>query len=111
MLENATEEQINDVMEVMEESGVHVHRTTGAMQTILAAVGPTAGKQLQRAVQSGKLSAKDVAELTFAAIEAGRFYIITHPAIMPTVHLRHEDIEQQRNPIDPLSLKPEVKGE
>ena len=70
-----------------------------------------AGKQLQRAVQSGKLSAKDVAELTFAAIEAGRFYIITHPAIMPTVHLRHEDIEQQRNPTDPLSLKPEVKGE
>jgi NAD(P)-dependent dehydrogenase (short-subunit alcohol dehydrogenase family) len=70
-----------------------------------------AGKQLQRAVQSGKLSAKDVAELTFAAIEAGRFYIITHPAIMPTVRLRHEDIEQQRNPTDPLSLKPEVKGE
>ena len=70
-----------------------------------------AGKQLQRAVQSGKLSAKDVAELTFAAIEAGRFYIITHPAIMPTVHLRNEDIEQQRNPTDPLSLKPEVKGE
>jgi NAD(P)-dependent dehydrogenase (short-subunit alcohol dehydrogenase family) len=70
-----------------------------------------AGKQLQRAVQSGKLSAKDVAELTFAAIEAGRFYIITHPAIMPTVHLRNEDIEQQRNPTDPLSLKPEVKSE
>ncbi|MGF6722392.1 NAD(P)-dependent dehydrogenase (short-subunit alcohol dehydrogenase family) [Paraburkholderia sp. GAS41] len=69
-----------------------------------------AGKQLQRAVQSGKLSAQDVAELTFAAIEAGRFYIVTHPAIMPTVHLRHEDIEQQRNPTDPLSLKPEVKG-
>ena len=70
-----------------------------------------AGKQLQRAVQSGKLSAKDVAELTFAAIEAGRFYIITHPAIMPTVHLRNEDIEQQRNPTDPLSLKPEIKSE
>jgi NAD(P)-dependent dehydrogenase (short-subunit alcohol dehydrogenase family) len=70
-----------------------------------------AGKQLQRAAQSGKLSATDVAELTFAAIEAGRFYIISHPAIMPTVHLRHEDIEQRRNPTDPLSLKPEVKGE
>jgi NAD(P)-dependent dehydrogenase (short-subunit alcohol dehydrogenase family) len=70
-----------------------------------------AGKQLQRAVQSGKLSAKDVAEMTFAAIEAGRFYIITHAAILPTVHLRHEDIEQLRNPTDPLSLKPEVKGQ
>jgi hypothetical protein len=30
---------------------------------------------------------------------------------MPTVRLRHEDIEQQRNPTDPLSLKPEVKGD
>ncbi|HEV3425115.1 MAG TPA: SDR family oxidoreductase [Paraburkholderia sp.] len=70
-----------------------------------------AGKQLQRAVQSGKLGATDVAELTFEAIEAGRFYIITHPAIMATVRMRHEDIEQQRNPTDPMSLKPEVKGE
>ncbi|HEY1996757.1 SDR family oxidoreductase [Paraburkholderia sp.] len=70
-----------------------------------------AGKQLQRAVQSGKLGASDVAELTFEAIEAGRFYVITHPTIMPTVHLRHEDIEQGRNPTDPLSLKPEVKAD
>ncbi|PRY06210.1 SDR family oxidoreductase [Paraburkholderia sp. BL25I1N1] len=77
--------------------------------------GPTrsqiaAGKQLQRAVQSGKLSAGDVADLTFEAIAARRFYIVTHPAIMATVKLRHEDIEQLRNPIDPMSLKPEVKN-
>src|SRR5580658_1633986 len=46
MLEDATEEQIVAVIEVMEEAGVHVHRTTGEMQTILAAVGPTAGLDL-----------------------------------------------------------------
>ncbi|WP_341312197.1 SDR family oxidoreductase [Paraburkholderia sp. IMGN_8] len=67
-----------------------------------------AGKQLQRAVQSGKLTAADVAALTFEAIKTRRFYIVTHPGIMETVKLRHEDIEQQRNPTDPLSLKPEV---
>ena len=77
--------------------------------------GPTrsqiaAGKQLQRAVQSGKLSADDVADITFEAIAARRFYIITHPGIMATVKLRHEDIEQLRNPTDPMSLKPEVKN-
>lgn len=77
--------------------------------------GPTrsqiaAGKQLQRAVQSGKLSAADVAEITFEAIAARRFYIVTHPGIMATVKLRHEDIEQLRNPTDPMSLKPEVKN-
>jgi 3-deoxy-7-phosphoheptulonate synthase len=48
MLETATEEQIVAVIEVMEESGVHVHRTTGEMQTILAAVGPTAGLDLSK---------------------------------------------------------------
>ncbi|CAB3779676.1 hypothetical protein LMG28614_00901 [Paraburkholderia ultramafica] len=69
-----------------------------------------AGKQLQRAVQSGKLSAADVADITFEAIAARRFYIVTHPAIMATVKLRHEDIEQWRNPTDPMSLKPEVKN-
>ena len=46
MQEKATEEQIFAVIEVMEESGVHVHRTTGATQTILAGVGPTAGLDL-----------------------------------------------------------------
>ena len=69
-----------------------------------------AGKQLQRAVQSGKLTAGDVAEITFEAIAARRFYIVTHPGIMATVKLRHEDIEQLRNPTDPMSLKPEVKN-
>jgi 3-deoxy-7-phosphoheptulonate synthase len=48
MLETATEEQIVAVIEVMEEAGVHVHRTTGEMQTILAAVGPTAGLDLSK---------------------------------------------------------------
>ena len=40
--ETATEEQIDYVIEAMVEEGVEVHRTTGATQTILAAVGPTA---------------------------------------------------------------------
>ena len=48
MQENATEEQIDAVIGVMLESGVNVHRTTGAMQTILAAVGPTAGLDLSK---------------------------------------------------------------
>lgn len=69
----------------------------------------TAGKQLHRAVQSGKLSAADVADLTFDAIRERRFYIVTHPPIMETVRLRHEDIEQLRDPTDPMSLKPDVK--
>ncbi|HET7104479.1 MAG TPA: 3-deoxy-7-phosphoheptulonate synthase [Terracidiphilus sp.] len=48
MQENATEEQIDAVIDVMIESGVEVHRTTGAMQTILAGVGPTASLDLSK---------------------------------------------------------------
>ncbi len=46
MQESATEEQIDNVIEVMTEAGVGVHRTTGQTQTILAGVGPTASVDL-----------------------------------------------------------------
>jgi 3-deoxy-7-phosphoheptulonate synthase len=42
MQERATEDQIDAVIDALVEGGVNVHRTTGASQTILAAVGPTA---------------------------------------------------------------------
>jgi 3-deoxy-7-phosphoheptulonate synthase len=48
MQEKATEEQIDAVIEAMEEAGVDVHRTTGATQTILAAVGSTASLDLSK---------------------------------------------------------------
>ena len=48
MLEKATEEQIDAVIDAMVEAGVGVHRTTGAMQTILAGVGPTANVDLNK---------------------------------------------------------------
>ncbi len=48
MQEKATEEQIDAVIDQMVEAGVNVHRTTGASQTILAGVGPTAGVDLRK---------------------------------------------------------------
>ena len=48
MQEHATEEQIDAVIEAMVEVGVGVHRTTGALQTILAGVGPTASLDLSK---------------------------------------------------------------
>jgi short-subunit dehydrogenase len=60
----------------------------------------------QQAVDSGKLSAAEVAALTFAAIRDDRFYILSHPAILPAVQQRHADIASQRNPTDPAAAKP-----
>jgi 3-deoxy-7-phosphoheptulonate synthase len=48
MQEKATEDQIDAVIDAMVESGVNVHRTTGATQTILAGVGPTASLDLRK---------------------------------------------------------------
>jgi NAD(P)-dependent dehydrogenase (short-subunit alcohol dehydrogenase family) len=69
-----------------------------------------ADKQLTKAVESGRVSAKDVAEMTFDAVREQRFYVLTHPKILASVQLRFDDILRLRNPTDPLSLKPEVKG-
>jgi NAD(P)-dependent dehydrogenase (short-subunit alcohol dehydrogenase family) len=68
-----------------------------------------AAKQIQKAVESGKISAAQVAQITFDAIRARRFYILTHPNILSTVELRLRDILAQRNPTDPFSLKPAVR--
>jgi 3-deoxy-7-phosphoheptulonate synthase len=48
MQEKATEEQIDAVIDAMVDAGVGVHRTTGASQTILAGVGPTASVDLSK---------------------------------------------------------------
>jgi 3-deoxy-7-phosphoheptulonate synthase len=48
MQENATEEQIDAVIDAMVDAGVNVHRTTGSTQSILAGVGPTASLDLSK---------------------------------------------------------------
>lgn len=65
----------------------------------------------QKAVSSGKLSAADVAKITFDAIRENQFYIITHPKIMATVQMRLDDIASLSNPRDPFALKADVKAQ
>jgi NADP-dependent 3-hydroxy acid dehydrogenase YdfG len=79
----------------------------------LAAAEPTPSmiasqKASEKAVTSGKVSAPEVCELTFKAIEEERFYIITHQKIMNSVKLRLDDVALQRNPTDPFTYKPDV---
>jgi len=57
---------------------------------------------LKKAVQSGKLSAADVAEKVYEAVFEERFYILTHPKIKPSIQWRMEDILQERNPTNPM---------
>ena len=62
----------------------------------------------EKAVTSGKISAEQVAEMTFDAIREERFYLITHPKILQSVELRMQDVLAQRNPTDPFTYKPDV---
>ncbi len=57
---------------------------------------------LKKAVQSGKLSAADVAEKVYESVRDERFYILTHPKIKPSIQWRMEDILQERNPTNPM---------
>jgi NAD(P)-dependent dehydrogenase (short-subunit alcohol dehydrogenase family) len=66
-----------------------------------------AARELRRAVRSGRLSAAQIADATYDAVRENRFYVVTHPAIMASVRMRHEDIEQMRAPTDPLTAPQE----
>ncbi len=67
-----------------------------------------AQKATEKAVSSGRISAGEVAQMTFDAIRENRFYVITHPKILASVELRLHDVIAQRNPSDPFSLEPRV---
>jgi hypothetical protein len=76
--------------------------------------GPTASQRAaqamsNKAVESGKVSAADVAALTFAAIREGGFYIYSHPEALGNVAQRMDEIVHQKNPGDPYKSAPHIR--
>src|SRR5438270_2012825 len=67
-----------------------------------------ARERSEKAVASGRLTAAEVARMTFDAIHENRFYVITHPKMLASVELRMQDVLAGRNPSDPYTFKPEV---
>ena len=63
-----------------------------------------------KAVESGKVSAADVARLAFEAIAEGQFYIYSHPGALGHVGSRMEDIIHARNPADPYAATPHIRA-
>ena len=55
---------------------------------------------LRHAVQSGRISAEQVAESVFEAVRDERFYILTHPKIKGAIETRMMDILLERAPTD-----------
>jgi len=94
-------------------TGIHQsHRARP--EDVKMAAGPTASQvaaqmMVEKAVTSGKVTAPQVARMTFDAIRENRFYIYSHPEALATVRMRLEDIVAARNPADPYSVTPHVR--
>jgi hypothetical protein len=63
---------------------------------------------VSKAVESGRMTAEQVAGLVFDALRERRFYIYSHPKALGTVQTRLEDVMLARNPTDPFADKPEI---
>jgi len=55
---------------------------------------------LRHAVASGRISADQVAQAVFEAVQSNRFYVLTHPRIKDAIQTRMEDILLERQPTD-----------
>jgi NAD(P)-dependent dehydrogenase (short-subunit alcohol dehydrogenase family) len=63
----------------------------------------------EKAVLGGRITAAEVAEQTFAAVRANRFYVFTHPKILPSVRDRFEAALAGDAPADPYAGRPSAK--
>lgn len=61
-----------------------------------------------KATGSGKVSAADVANKVFDAIEHDQFYVFSHPKALGNVKSRMDAIVEIRNPPDPFGERPEI---
>jgi len=78
--------------------------------------GPTKSQRIaqamsDKAVNSGKVTAVQVAELVFDAMRENRFYVFSHPHALGGVKTRMEDVLQGRNPTDPFHERPEISAQ
>jgi NAD(P)-dependent dehydrogenase (short-subunit alcohol dehydrogenase family) len=61
-----------------------------------------------KAVNSGKVSAAQVAQMVFDALAQDRFYIYSHPQALSNVQSRMESILRIENPADPFKERPDI---
>jgi NAD(P)-dependent dehydrogenase (short-subunit alcohol dehydrogenase family) len=62
---------------------------------------------VEKAVTGGRIGADEVARLTFDAVLEDRFYVFTHPQILPSVKARHDAALAGGAPADPYGQRPD----
>jgi NAD(P)-dependent dehydrogenase (short-subunit alcohol dehydrogenase family) len=61
-----------------------------------------------QAVTRGRIGADEVVARVFEAMDAGRFYIYSHPEALDAVRVRLQDVVEGRNPTDPFAARPDI---
>lgn len=64
-----------------------------------AQADPKVGAVMHKVVEAG-IEPRAVANQVFADMAEGKFYILTHPEMMPAIYIRHKDISEGRQPRD-----------
>ena len=82
------------------------NRATPTPATRSAAVGRAL---VEKAVASARLTAADVAELTFAAVAERRFWILPHPQALDGVRARSDALLAGEAPPDPYAAMPRLR--
>ena len=77
-------------------------------------VTPTASQRMaqsaiEKAVGGGKMTAAEVARMTFDAVRENRFYVFTHPRILPSLDARFAAVLSGALPADPYAARPTLK--
>lgn len=90
-----------------------IHKSERNRPADMAATKPTksqliAAAMSEKAVTSGKVTAAQVAQFVYDAMDEHRFYVFSHPKSLAPVQTRLEDVMQLRNPTDPFVTRPEV---
>jgi NAD(P)-dependent dehydrogenase (short-subunit alcohol dehydrogenase family) len=88
----------------------HKHRPEDMRNDEVATASQLAAQALlEKAVESGKVSAAEVARVTFDAVRDGQFYIYSHPHALGGVADRMDAILNQKIPPDPYRAAPHIR--
>lgn len=88
----------------------HRHRPDELRSEESMTASQTAAQALvEKAVGSGKVSAADVARMTFDGIRNKQFYIFSHPQALGAASERFDAILQGKPPADPYAAAPEIR--
>ena len=77
----------------------------------LARVPLSPAQEVEKAVASAKVTAEDVARLTFDAIANDRFWILPHPQALDGVRARSDALLAGDAPADPYAALPQLRAQ